>query len=118
MLTIYGQELDAVLFDSIHDQLAAGDQGLFIGKSDILAGVDRRERRRKPDHPDNGIHDQIRLFVGSRLDQTVHPAEHLGIGIGNGDLKKLRFLLIKYHGDIGRELPDLLLKQLDIAVSA
>jgi hypothetical protein len=63
MFRIDRQYLGARLRSRGRHQLTGDHQGLFIGKGDTLSGLDRAERRHKPDRPDRRRNDRFGLGV-------------------------------------------------------
>ena len=59
MLGIHGKEFNTLLFYERHDNVSAGDQGLFIGKCYILALHYRIISRKQAADADHGTYDRI-----------------------------------------------------------
>ena len=54
-----------------HDEVAAGDQRLLVGRGDDLAGLERGEDRAQADHAAGGDHDEVHVVARGHRQQRV-----------------------------------------------
>ena len=71
MFTVYGQDADAVVCGSLHDQLASSDEGFLIGQRDIHPFLDSMERRLDAGSTDEGCQDDVSITFIDEFQQAV-----------------------------------------------
>jgi hypothetical protein len=81
VFAVNGEQSDVVFSHGGHDQLAANYKGLFIGKSDILPGLDCLQGGLKSCEPDEGANDHVHVGSCHHIEQTLLTDEDFGLAV-------------------------------------
>ncbi|MNV50943.1 hypothetical protein D3C71_1429740 [compost metagenome] len=100
VFAVDGQQDRAAAPHRLDEQGAGHHQRLLVGQQDLLARLDRRQRRLEPGRPDDSRHHRIHLGMGSHLAQALFAEQHprrQARGM-QGALQMARRTLIRHHG--------------------
>ena len=111
VLTVDGQNGNALLLCAAHDDLAGDDERLFVGERDVLLGVERLHRRLEAGKAHHRGHDRVDVRVGRRVDEGLATASELRLA-RVARLEALVGGFIGEYGELRLELADLLFEQL------
>ena len=77
VLAVHGQQVDAVLFDSIGHKMAARDKAFFVGQRQIVAALNRSQRGVEARNADNGVQHRARAVHTGQRAQSLRALEQL-----------------------------------------
>ena len=78
MLAVHGQQLHAVLFHSLRDQMTAGNKAFLVGQCQIVAAFDGAQAGTKAGNAHHTVQHHIRAVQRSQLLQPLRAGEQLG----------------------------------------
>ena len=81
MFTVNRIYFNALFSRTGHYKFAACNKSFLVCKSDIPSCFDRGKRRKKSDHADNAVEDNIGLLHSGNLAESVHSAQYLYIRV-------------------------------------
>ena len=110
MLGVDRQDLNTFVARRAHDQPTRAHERFLVRQRDVLARVDRGQRRQQADHTDDCGHNDIRARLRRTGGQAVHAGQHLDIRIREFDLEVARRLLLAGAHHFGTQRTRLLLK--------
>ena len=113
------QDLDAVLFGQRQDVRTTGDQGLFVGQTDVLSRLDGRHRRSESSTSNDARHHGLNVWMPCSFDRALCSSQNLRlrIHVPNELLQLGDSTSILQSHELRFELSNLLGKQLDVRTS-
>ena len=108
VLTVDGQDLHAVFLRRRSDQLAAGDEGLLVGKGDGLPRFDGIHGGQEPGDADDGVEDRVRVRVGGTFTDPADAGQYFRVRVGDADPEVGSRRFVEKSDLVRVELPDLL----------
>ena len=118
VFTVHRQDPYLIFLCQTGDQMACRHHGLLVGQGDVLAGFDGFDGRTYADHPHDGCHQDFGFGHGGKLQQTVHPGNHLHIQIRHPFTQIPGTFFIPYRDQSGMKFPCLLLQFFDVGAGA
>ena len=78
VLAVHGQQLHAVLFHSLRDQMSAGDKALLVGQRQVVAALDGAQACAKAGNAHNAVQHHVRVVQRCQFLQPLRAGEQLG----------------------------------------
>ena len=126
VLTVHGQQLDAVLCHRLSDQMAARDKALFVGQCQIVAALNGGQAGTQTRDTHHAVQHHIGAVHGGQLFQALGAHQQLGrvgtsgegrvqfggsLRVGHADVLGVKFLHLFenfIHVAVGREAKHLI----------
>ena len=89
-------------------QLAAGDEGLLVGKGDGLPRFDGIHGGQEPGDADDGVEDRVRVRVGGTFTDPADAGQYFRVRVGDADPEVGSRRFVEKSDLVRVELPDLL----------
>ena len=78
VFAVHGQQLHAVLFHSLRDQMSAGDKALLVGQRQVVAALDGAQAGTKAGNAHNAVQHHVRAVQRCQFLQPLRAGEQLG----------------------------------------
>ena len=118
VLAVHRQQMNAMLFDGVGDQVTAGDKAFLVGQGQVVAALNGSKGGRQARNAHHRVEHHIGAFHGGQFPQPLGAAKQPGRSGGSrqGGVQPVTGVRVD-HGDVpGMELGNLLQQELHAGI--